>query len=382
MNPLPSRAGVFLSIVVFCFAVSNACAGNNINGRRFAVVAYFHGDTVQLKHHPLEELTHICYSFLHLKGNRLTVDNKKDSLSILYLTSLKKQHPQLKILLSLGGWGGCRTCSEVFFTDSGRSEFAASAVNVLREYNADGLDLDWEYPSVEGYPGHQYLPDDRNNFTILVQKLREEFGRRYELTFAAGATTACLTQSIDWKRVMPSVDRVHLMTYDLKNGYSTITGHHTPLYSTPDQNESTDSAVRFLDSLGVPDEKIVIGAAFYARVWQNVENKNDGLYQAGTFLRYVGFKDFDSYFGKDGGFVYHWDSTAQAPFEYSPERRIFATFDDRRSVALKTQYAIARHLGGIMFWELTEDTDEHGLLDAIDKTVKELRMPPRQHPRD
>jgi chitinase len=382
MYPFFRRERIFFSIVLFCFSSSSVQAGNHDHNRRFAVVAYFHGDTAQLNHYSLGELTHLCYSFLHLKGNDLSVDSRGDSLRILCLTSLKKKYPQLKILLSLGGWGGCKTCSQVFSTDSGRSAFASSAVKVLRAYNADGLDLDWEYPSVEGYPGHQYLADDRHDFTLLMQKLREKFGNSYELTFAAGATADCLRQSIEWANVMPFVDRVHLMTYDLRNGYSTVTGHHTPLYSTPDQSESTDSAVRYLDSLGVPEKKIVIGAAFYARVWQNVANKNNGLYQAGTFLRYVGFKDFDSYFGKDGGFVYHWDSTAQAPFEYSPERRVFATFDDSCSVALKTRYALAHHLGGIMFWELTEDTGEHGLLDVIHNTIKESETSSGHNSRD
>ncbi len=373
MNALLSRVGIFLSVILVCSFTGNNRPGAIANNNQFAIVAYFHGDTVQIKNYHLDELTHICYSFLHLKGNQLSVDNSKDSVCILYLTSLKKNYPALKILLSLGGWGGCRTCSDVFSTDSGRSEFAQSSLKVLREYDADGIDLDWEYPSVEGYPGHRYSPDDRHNFTLLVQKLREVLDKRYELTFAAGATNPCLRQSIEWNKVMPYVDRVHLMTYDLKNGYSTVTGHHTPLYSTPSQSESTNSAVRFLDSLGVPEKQIVIGAAFYARVWADVGDANDGLYQPGTFHRYLGFKDFDNYFGKNGSFVYHWDSTAQAPFRYSATQRVFATFDDSCSVALKTQYAFDHHLGGIMFWELTEDTNKHGLLDAIDKELKEMK---------
>src|SRR5690349_22776137 len=72
-----------------------------------------------------------------------------------------------------------------------------------------------------------------HNFTLLIQALRTTLGDKYEISFAAGGFTKFLTQSIEWNAVMPFVDRVNLMTYDLINGYSTVTGHHTPLYSTP-----------------------------------------------------------------------------------------------------------------------------------------------------
>ena len=375
MNIFPSRTGILISILIALVLLCEALYCYTEKRDRFVVVGYFHGDTVQLSRYPLQKLTHLCYSFLHLKGNRLSINSTKDSLEILYLTSLKKQYPDLKILLSLGGWGGCKTCSEVFSSGSGRADFAKSTLELLQQYGADGIDLDWEYPSVEGFPGHRYTPDDRHNFTLLVQKLRHTLGNNYEITFAAGATTACLSESIEWNEVMPYVDRVHLMTYDLTNGFSKVTGHHTPLYSTKDQPESSDHAVRYLDSLGVPDNKIVLGLAFYARAWSNVDENNNGLYRPGTFVRYIGFKDFGNFFGKDGAFAYHWDSTAQAPYRYSREEHLYATFDDRRSVALKVDYALEHHLGGIMFWELTEDTSHDGLLDAIDKELKKTKAP-------
>jgi chitinase len=90
---------------------------------------------------------------------------------------------------------------------------------------------------------------------LLIQALRTTLGDKYEISFAAGGFTKFLTQSIEWNAIMPFVDRVNLMTYDLINGYSTVTGHHTPLYSTPEQIESTDHAVKYLDSIGVSKNK-------------------------------------------------------------------------------------------------------------------------------
>ena len=70
----------------------------------------------------------------------------------------------------------------------------------------------------------------------------------------------------------------------------------------------------------------------------------------------------------DSGFVYHWDTTAHAPWRYNASKKLFITFDDERSIAEKTKFVIDKELGGIMFWELGEDLYKDGLLDAIYKT--------------
>ncbi len=337
----------------------------------FAVVAYFHGNSAEIEKYRIDRLTHINYSFLRLKGNRLAVRGVRDSLNIARLVTVKKSNPNVKIGISFAGWGGCETCSDVFAAKEGREEFAKSAKEILQHFGADGIDLDWEYPAVEGYPGHKYSPADKESFTLLIQELRSAFGKEYEISFAAGGFTDCLRNSVDWARVMPLVDRVHVMTYDLVNGYSTMTGHHTPLYSTAEQVESTDRAVRLLDSLGVPAGKIVIGGAFYARVFEDVGNERDGLFQQGRFKTYLLYRDFDRFFENNEGFEHHWDTTAQAPYSYNPRKKLFATYDDQRSVTLKTRYAMRNNLGGIMFWELSGDKREHGLLEAIDQARKE-----------
>ncbi|MCU0346557.1 MAG: glycosyl hydrolase family 18 protein, partial [Saprospiraceae bacterium] len=193
----------------------------------FAIIAYYAGDDKAIDGYPVEKLSHIIYSFCHLKGNELAVDSPQDSLTIRHLVSLKARNPKLKVYLSLGGWGGCKPCSDVFSTKKGRTDFAKSVKALLKTYQADGLDLDWEYPAIEGHPGHPWKPADRPNFTDLVKRLRKELGWGYELSFAAGGFTAFLEKSIEWQRVMPLLNYVNIMSYDLVNGYSTTTGHHT-----------------------------------------------------------------------------------------------------------------------------------------------------------
>ena len=357
-----------LNLALIFLSFSECPAQKTGQPQRLTVTAYYPGDATEINNYPVEKLTHVIFSFCHLKNNKLSVDNASDSLTIQKLVSLKIRNPQLKILLSLGGWGGCKDCSEVFSTERGRKEFARSTKEITDYFKSDGIDLDWEYPVIEGFPGHAYSGEDKNNFTSLLKELRKELGKKHEISFAAGGFTSFLEQSIDWKKVIPLVDRVNLMTYDLINGNSTVTGHHTALYSTALQKESADNAIRYLDSIGVPLNKLVIGAAFYARIFEGVADINNGLYQKGKFKSSISYRNFDSTFNSRDGFVHYWDEIAQATYFYNAEKKIFATGDDEKSIKLKTKYAQEKGLNGIMFWELLGDKPKNGLVDLIYST--------------
>ncbi len=340
---------------------------NKSGKNELVVIAYYSGNEKAIDEYPVEQLTHIIYSFCYLKDGKLVTAGPAADKTIHKLVSLKKKYPGLKILLSLGGWGGCKDCSETFSTQKGRESFAVSVREMSASFGADGIDLDWEYPAIEGYPGHRFGPEDKPNFTALVKTLRTILGEEQEISFAAGGFTRFLQEAIEWRSVMPLLNRVNIMTYDLINGYSRLTGHHTPLYSTPFQLESTDHAIRYLDSVGVPRNKMVIGAAFYARVFENADSVDNGLNRPAKFKSFVPYKDFLRSFREADGYRAFWDPTAQAPYSYHSGLRHFATYDDPRSIRLKTQYAIDRHLQGIMFWELTLDQPANGLLNEIFK---------------
>lgn len=341
------------------------CTQTFAQKKDFTVIAYYSAGPDQVDQIPAEKLTHIIFSFCHLKGNRLTVDNARDSLTLTKLVKLKSRNPKLKVIVSLGGWGGCATCSDVFLTAAGRKEFAASTLTLFKTFKADGIDLDWEYPTIEGYPGHAFRAEDKQNFTALTQQLRKTLGKQYEISFAAGGFQTFLDKSVDWNAIMKIMDRVNIMSYDLVNGYSTVTGHHTPLYSNKQTIESTDKAVQYLIKIGIPREKIVIGAAFYARVWEEVPDTDNGLYQSGKFKGSIAYREFSEQLSTDTGYTFYWDDETKAPYAYNASQKLFATFDDVKSVKAKTQYVIDQQLDGIMFWELSLDKSSDGLLDAI-----------------
>src|SRR5687768_12010967 len=108
---------------------------------KIAVIAYYSGNSTLIDSFEIEKLTHIIFSFCHLKNERLSVDNKNDSITILKLVSLKQRNPSLKVLLSLGGWGGCKDCSELFSTENGRNNFANSVKELTDHFHTDGIDL-------------------------------------------------------------------------------------------------------------------------------------------------------------------------------------------------------------------------------------------------
>jgi chitinase len=123
---------------------------------------------------------------------------------------------------------------------------------------------------------------------------------------------------------------------------------------------------------GFPSEKFVIGAAFYARIWEGVDRKNWGLHQQGKFKQALDFKDFDA-LSPDSGWVHHWDMKAYAPYAYHKTKNLFVTYDNGMSISEKVMYARRQNLGGIMFWELQCDKSEQGLLHALYESVLKTR---------
>ena len=352
-------------ILLLLFVLLISC-NNNIEIKP-QVIAYYAGDEKSIDEFDLKGVDQIIYSFLHLKKNKLAIDNKKDSLILINVVNQKKKYPKLKVLVSLGGWGGCETCSEIFSSKEARTEFAISTADIIESFNADGIDLDWEYPGISGYPGHSYKLEDRENFTDLIIQLRKYMRKGHILSFAAGASNRFFENSIEWDKVMPLVDNVNLMTYDFYGSGSNKTGHHTALSSNEFQNRSAESSIEALTNLGVNPKQIFIGGAFYIKTFKNVANINNGLNQNAEWNRsynQISFEDVRS------NFNFYWDSLANSPYAYDSINKIFATFDDHKSIKLKSQYALDKKLGGIMFWQLMNDQKRNGLLSTMVKTIK------------
>ena len=345
-------------------------AGHRGAGQEPALIGYYAGDGHDLYGRDLGKMTHVIWSFLHLQGDSLAPLDRSQEKVIRKMVGFKRPHPELKVLLSFGGWGGCATCAEVFSRDTGRRAFARAVHALLKRTWTDGIDLDWEYPAVQGPEGHPFTAEDRRNFTLLVRVLREELGPHYELSIAIGGTQECMERGFEWDSIAPVIDRVHVMSYDLVHGFSTTTGHHTPLYSSGGQKASADAAVRWLRGHGVPAGKIVIGAAFYARVFGLKDAKGNGLFRPATFERTVPWSACDTVIVPERGWKWFNDPQAKASYAFNAATREFLTGDDLGSVRAKCAYVREQGLGGIMFWQLRDDKPKGGLLDAMHKALR------------
>ncbi|MFS0726516.1 glycoside hydrolase family 18 protein [Paenibacillus sp. 1P07SE] len=330
-------------------------------------------DLPQVSREDLLKLTHINLAFGHVRDHEIVTAHLPN---LELLETFRQRHPALSILLSVGGWsaGGF---SEAAATAEGRQSMARSAVRAIEEYGLDGIDLDWEYPCY-GVAGIAASQDDKQHFTLLLRDIREALdrrgaadGRHYMLTIAAGADQYYL-DGTEMAQAQRYLDYVQLMTYDMRGGFQTLTGHHTNLYpATGDLFRiSVDTSVQLFVNAGVPREKLVIGAAFYSRMWKNVPDVEHGRHQmAGSSGGYG--PDYTElaarYIGRDG-YARYWDEEAKAPYLFNGST--FISYDDEESIGHKCRYVLEGGLGGIMFWEY--GCDRTGtLLEALRKGLHE-----------
>jgi chitinase len=329
-------------------------------------------------------MTRINYAFAAIKDGRMVLASTADGANLAQLTSLRKQNPSLRVLLSVGGWLGSGAFSDVAMTPQSRALFIESAMQILKSNDLDGLDVDWEYPGLPG-AGNRFRKEDKRNFTLLLKELRERFTqesshthKRLLLTIAAGAFNDYLAHT-EMTQVAQYVDSVNLMSYDYyEAGSDSITGNHAPLFTDPadPKKDSADATVRAFEVAGVPAEKIVLGVPFYGRVWQHVATVNHGLFQAGKPLP----NDYAPYSVMkqtmlDHGFTRYWDASSNVPYLYSEEKQIFASYEDPQSLTQKGHYVLVHKLGGIMFWSYFNDSSGE-LLRAIGQALQDPKPSP------
>ncbi|MGP1432682.1 MAG: glycoside hydrolase family 18 protein [Catonella sp.] len=271
---------------------------------------------------------------------------------------IRKENPECKIILSIGGWsaGGF---SEAASSKDGREKFASSAVEIVKQYELDGIDIDWEYPCI-ATAGIAASPDDRENFTKLIKTARETLTSMCNsdkmLTIAAGAGEYYIN-STKMGEVAKYLDYVQLMTYDLRGGYHICTGHHTNLLNDKKDisQTSAENAVKCFENAGVPREKLILGAAYYSRMWTGVPDRENGLHQMAESTGGYGpsYGQLVGEYINKNGYKRFFDEEARAPWLFNGDT--FISYDDEESCREKAEYVVCNGLGGIMFWEYRLD---------------------------
>jgi chitinase len=371
------------------------------------LVGYFaEWDVYQRKYNagdvPADKLTHLNYAFAKIndQGECALVDSyaaidkaypgDTPDAGVLrgsfhQLQLLKKKHPHLRTLVSVGGWTLSGPFSDAALTEKSRARFAASCVAFMTTYGFDGIDLDWEYPVGGGEEGNKTRKEDKQNFTLLLRELRTQLDaqgkadrRDYLLTIAAPAGPATYA-NLELGKIHEYLDWLNLMAYDFHGGWSPLTNHHAPLFASsldPSKDETVrkqfnaDAAVKAYLAAGVPAEKVVLGVPFYGRGWGGVAKDNGGLYkkpgpapqgtgEAGVF----DYKDLAAnYVGK---LTRNWDDEAKAPWLFDEKKGVMISYDDPESLRLKAEYVKKEKLGGVMFWELSGDDAKATLVTTL-----------------
>jgi chitinase len=322
-----------------------------------------------------EKITHINYAFVNLIDGRATLTNEKtDTINFRTLNALKKDNPDLKILISIGGWTWSGLFSDAVLTEEGRKLFASTSADIVGKYDLDGVDIDWEYPGFGGMAGNIFRPEDKENFTLMFKSLRESLdslsgvtGKKYLLTTAVGGFEK-FVEHTEMDKCAPYLDYVNLMTYDYYP--EGVARHHTNMYPSQhyECNYSGLYAVESFMRAGVPAEKLVVGISFGSRAFKVKDDALKGLGDSVIAQTRAGggFTRIKDSLENRKGFVKYWDSTARAPYLFHEENKVFVTYDDEQSVTEKCIYTLENGLAGVMFWEYMSDPKEY-LLDAINE---------------
>lgn len=348
-------------------------------------------------------VTHLMYAFLHVCGpgqrpqdaarcagraDHQLADEPADMRFNDAFVRLKARAPQVKVLASVGGWGG----SDPFFhfaNDAARrARFTASVADFLRRHRGfDGIDIDWEHPTSNGSANGVALgaPADGQGYADLMHALRQtldaltaETGRPYLLTSAVN-TGAALVAKINYREAAKALDLVFMMSYDYFGPWTPQAGHHTALRSRGmAADDSVAGGLRTMLAVGVPAAKLVAGVAMYGRGFTGVAPPApgagfNGRPREGVFEGADGSLPYREiaarYLDREGrgraGYELIFDEPAGSYALWHAAERRYLGYDDPRGVLLKADFVREHGLAGLFAWELSQDNGD--ILNAMNR---------------
>ncbi|OWA50685.1 putative Acidic mammalian chitinase [Hypsibius exemplaris] len=204
-------------------------------------------------------------------GRLRLLNNRRDKDLFRDLNQYKKDFPNLKILLSVGGKERTNQLSEMGDRAKGLETLALSAVKMLRYWKVDGLDIYWDW-EVSAFRSDEVL------IPTLLQILRQVFdqesvkGNKVRLILSTTLQEASQTASINGPVTGAAADIVNAVSYDQGNtAFATLSiAHHSPLFGGPMGTPSKVNMANVLEEwnrAGIPKSKLVAGIPMYGRGW-------------------------------------------------------------------------------------------------------------------
>ncbi|EFY85189.1 Endochitinase 1 [Metarhizium acridum] len=324
---------------------------------------------------PASQISHVLYSFLNLSANGTVYsgdtwadidkhypnDSWNDVGNNVYgcakqLFLLKKANRKMKTMLSIGGWTWSTNFPAAASTAATRSNFAKSAVTIMKDWGFDGIDVDWEYPADD---------TQATNMVLLLQAVRDELdayaakfapGYHFQLSIAApaGATNYNKLHLADLGKVL---DYINLMAYDFSGSWSNSSAHNANLYANPSNLNATpfntDDAVNDYIKGGVPASKIVLGMPIYGKSFQKTNGIGKPFSGIGDGSWENGVWDY-KVLPKAGARVIY-DDVAKGYYSYDNRTQELISYDTPDITKEKVTYLKSKGLGGSMFWEASAD---------------------------
>ncbi|MBC8193152.1 MAG: glycoside hydrolase family 18 protein [Candidatus Marinimicrobia bacterium] len=284
----------------------------------------------------------------------------------------------VQVMLSIGGWEDSGNFPHVAAAESRRSRFAQNCVDVIKKYGFHGIDIDWEYPGLEAHNG---TPADKENFTLLLQTVRDSLDahskltkRYYPMSFAAPASPN-VAKGFDAVAISEILDFINIMTYDFNGAWNPISNHNSPLYQ-PAAGAATatlDAAFKlYHEEYGIPADKLNVGAAFYGRTFAGCKKLFGSHTGASTYFHPEGFADYQMIVNNPKGFKRQWDSKANVPYLINKKERILVSYDDPESIGLKADYINDTGARGIIIWTIVGDYFEDGSTPLLEELNRKL----------
>jgi len=283
----------------------------------------------------------------------------------------------IRVVVSVAG--STQVFSDVCYSDTLREKFAQALVDVVVEYNFDGIDLDWEFPGT----GSRDTAIDKANYTKLFKSLREKLdaiqddkGTNYLLSSAVPATSWG-TNRYDFPGMNTYLDYVNMMSYDLNRTDKTT--HISPLYTSSKDGGygfSVQYGVNRFTSLGLDKSKIIIGVACYGKSYKvtgSVSSSSTlpGLAVTASLTQIAGVVGSHAsgtiyYYGieqliQTGKYTKYIETASNgnivSSYLYNATEKIFISYESAEVIAAKYQYALDNGFG-IMCWSMPEDASD------------------------
>lgn len=305
--------------------------------------------------------THIVVAFARIRENLITAAAEDDVEVYKKVVDLKKQNPNLKILLSLGGGSSDSGFPSLVKDSEAVVQFASSTREFLLNYSFDGLDLDWEFPA---WPVMKKDKQEKQLFTQLVRHLHEalKLTPSLLLTIAVGGPKAIIDRSYEVDQLVKYVDFVSLMGYDYRIfwPYLPFTGYNAPLVKRKGEKSyfatmNIEWSAFYWMKKGLPKEKLVIGIPTYGRTWRLLNSSwcsvGSPAVGQGMLNGSLSYSEALSFI-KEGAKEY-FDDDSRVP--YAVKNKDWVSYENERSISEKVCWIKSHGFAGVMTWNLNCD---------------------------